>query len=291
MKKTLLIATAFCASTAFAGGPEMVMMPPSPFDGFYLGGFGSFHHTGFDIDGEADLITGTVNTAIDPTLFIPTAVTTIATNDGGDSSTDGYYGIQGGWGRVFNNRWYAGIVGFAEFGDANGSVSSQGNLSPFVATGLLGQPISGTYASETNSARIGTDYGVAAKLGVLLSPTTLAYAKLGAVWANIKASVNAEAVDTISGSTLTIANGSNSETEAAFLWGFGAEQFIYRDVLSIYAEYTYASFGSVNVDAFTPVFINENETTFIQGELSNSVSADFSAFTGGLNIHFGRDWI
>ena len=60
MKKKLISSTAiavlFSASAVLAGGPEMVIVGPSPFDGFYVGGFGSFQQVGNDIDGQADLV-------------------------------------------------------------------------------------------------------------------------------------------------------------------------------------------------------------------------------------------
>lgn len=276
MKRQLIpaIIALFSASAAVAGGPEMVIMAPSPFDGFYLGGNVSFNHTGFDIDSDTALITSTVSTF---TTLPQTAL------DGGDSSTDAYYGIRGGWGRVYMNRWYGGIEGFASFGNANGNID--------LDTFNFGDEDEVT-ASVDLSGHIGTQYGVAGRLGVLLSPTTLAYAKLGAVWASVKASVDAEIVNEETGLVTELADGSSSNTEAAFLWGFGVEQFIYKNAVSLFAEFTYASFGTttntvqqiLTQDAVNPNIFTAEQTT-------TSVSADVSTFTGGLNFHFGRDWI
>lgn len=286
MKKKLIFSTAiaalFSASAVLAGGPEMVVMAPSPFDGFYLGGSGSFHQTGFDIDSNVNIFS---NIGIIP-FTIP-----FANQNGGDSSTDAYYGVRGGWGRVFMNRWYAGIEGFADFGNANGSITN--STSPAAALAFLTPVVLGTSTSLTNSARVGNDWGVAARLGILLSPTTLGYAKLGAEWANVKASVNSGA--TVFGFPLgPLFSGSNSSDESGFLWGFGVEQFIWRDVVSLFAEYTFVSVGSVSTSNglnFAGIFETFFNPDAFSGLLANNtVSADISSFTGGLNFHFGRNW-
>lgn len=277
MKKKLIRLTAaaalLSASAVYAGGPDMVIAMPSPFNGFYLGGSVSMHQTGFDIDGDA---------AFFSTLGLFPFSIDLASQDGGDSSTDAYYDVHGGWGHVYMNRWYFGVEGFADFGNADGSINN---------TLLPGSPI--FTANLTNSAHIGTDYGVTARLGMLLSPTTLAYAKLGAVWASIKSSIDVSA--NLLGFAIPpngLGSTSNSDTESAFLWGFGVEQFIYRDVVSLFAEYTFASFGSTSTTLNIPVLVDdETGLTTVGFTLDNSVSADVSAFTGGLNFHFGRAWI
>lgn len=266
--KKLIFSTAFAAllssSAVFAGGPDMMIMPPSPFNGFYIGGSGSFHHTGFENDSNLNL----VNNGF---FFTPFNVT-LASQNGGDTSTDGYYGVRGGWGKVFMNRWYAGVEGFADFGNADGSTST--TLLPTVANGL----------TITNSDHVGTDWGVAARLGMLLSPTTLAYAKLGAEWADVESSVSSN----LFGNTLFL-NSSDSNNESGFLWGFGLEQFIWKNMVSLFAEYTYVSLGSVSSTASFNL-VNPADG-FFGFTATNTVTADISSFTGGLNFHFGEDWI
>jgi len=276
MKKKLIRATALAAllsaSAVFAGGPEMVIMAPSPFDGFYIGGDVSFHQTGFDIDGDATFFNQFV-------LGTPTFL--LATQSGGDSTTDAYYGVRGGWGKVIMNRWYAGVEGFADFGNADGSITN---------TLFPGQILSATLS---NSGHIGSQYGVAARLGILLSPTTLGYAKLGAVWGDVKASVSGNAVApalVILPVNFTLADNSSSDTETSFLWGFGVEQFIYRDVISLYAEYTYANFGSVSTSDVLSIFTSPITGQTVGVGFDSSSDASVSAFTGGLNFHFGRNW-
>lgn len=260
-------------SAVLAGGPqEMVIMAPSPFDGFYLGGSGSFHLTGFDIDGDLNF----VNTVGIPFTF------PLASQSGGDSSTDAYGGIRGGFGRVFMRRWYAGVEGFADFGTATGSISN---------TALPSAPL-GTTANLTNKGQVGTDWGVAARLGVLLSPTTLAYAKLGAEWADVKAQIS-DSESLFGFSFGPFFASSNSSNQSGFLWGFGLEQFVWRDVVSVFAEYTYVSLGSTSTTGafnFLPNFVPDT-TAFIGPQATNKVSANISSFAGGLNFHFGQRWL
>ncbi len=278
MKKKLISSTAiallFSASAVFAGGPEMVIVGPSPFDGFFIGGFGSFHQVGFDIDGSTVVVKNKNN---------KTTTHTLATQDGGDTDTTGYYGVRGGWGKVFMNRWYAGVEGFAEFGNADGDISTTVFPSANSTNGSI---------NFTNSARINTDYGVNARLGALLSPTTLGYAILGAEWANVKACVNG----TTDGGNSTFVSSCNSETKPGFLWGFGAEQMIWRSV-SIFAQYTYVDLQSVSVSSTDNMDSHhddgvsagdcDHEKSGIQ--FNNSVKTQISAFTGGLIFRFGAN--
>ena len=59
----------------------MVIVGPSPFDGFYLGGFGSFQQVGNDIDGQANLVITQKNST--------TTTYKLATQNGG-GDTDEY---------------------------------------------------------------------------------------------------------------------------------------------------------------------------------------------------------
>jgi opacity protein-like surface antigen len=257
--------SAFLAtSAAFAGGAEIVTAPSAnPFNGFYVGGNVGFHQTGFDINGSTTLS----STIVAPRLR-PFSVE-LANQNGGGNSTDGYIGPRIGWGKVFQNRWYTGVEGFADFGKANSSVSA--TLLPTV-----------DFVKVTNSAQIGDNYGIAGRFGVLLSPTTLAYTKLGVSWAQIKTSVS---FDTLNNT----ASNSNKEVKPGFIWGVGAEQFVWKDLVSLYAEYTYESFGSVSTSATLPIA----ETITGQANLNFNASSNaaVSAFTGGVNVHFLKNWV
>lgn len=280
MKKKLIysaaVAALFSASAALAGGPEMVMTAPSPFDGFYFGGNVSFHQTGFDIGNTIDFFEFDTEDTGGIVFTTP-----LGTLEGGDSSIDAYFGIQGGFGRVFMNRWYAGVEGFAQFGSANGSIVE-----------VLFPGNDDFMINLTTSAHIGAQYGVDGKIGILLSPTTLAYAKLGADWASVRSSI--DSVVTLDGADIVPVDGSTSSTQCAFLWGFGVEQFIYGDTLSVFAEYTHAEFGNTTNNQ-TVVTEQEVEDGFIveqEGyQVTSTASAKVSAFTGGLNVHFGRNWV
>lgn len=276
MKKKLIYSTAiaalFSASAVLAGGPEMVVMPPSPFDGFYVGGSIGYHHTGFDMTGNLDFVQNVLP-------FFPATIN-LADQNGGDSANSAYGGVHGGWGRVFAHRYYAGIEGFGDFGSNSGSITTNVVTLPFLAGPLL---------TVTNSAKVGDDWGVAARLGILLSPTTLAYAKLGVEWADLSSTVSTSVL----GTPLTrLPATTSSSSSSGFLWGFGVEQFVWRDLVSVFAEYTYVNLGSVSTTSswnFLPGFFFP-PPNFFGVQISNNSSADVSSFTGGLNIHFGRNW-
>lgn len=277
MKKKLISSTAiallFSASAVLAGGPEMVIVGPSPFDGFYLGGFGSFQQVGFDIDGQTDLV---VNKKNQTSTFV------LATQDGGDTDSTGYGGVLGGWGKVFMNRWYAAVEGFAAFGDADGDVTT--TIYPSTTT-------TSDAITFTNSARVNTNWGVDARLGALLSPTTLGYAILGAEWANIKACING----TTNGGDTSFVNNCNSESKPGFLWGFGAEQMVWKNV-SLFAQYTYVNLQSVTVSTSNNMDSNHDRDSVGDCDhdksaikFSNTVKAEISAFTGGIIVRFGSN--
>jgi opacity protein-like surface antigen len=277
MKKKLIYSTAvaalFSASAIFAGGPEMVIAAPSPFDGFYVGGTIGLHQTGFDIDGSTDFVLNAFG--FNNTLRV-------ASLNGGASDTDAYYGVRGGWGKTFMNRWYGGIEGFAEFGHANGDVTSTTNGFFFTNT-------------FTNSAEVSTTWGVAARLGILLSPTTLAYAKLGAEWADLEACINGNVTSPFFRNfNSNYANGCDSDNKAGFLWGFGAEQFVWSDVVSLFAEFTHTSIGSATTNSpfsILPGFVARDSDSFVGFVFSNSVNTEISQFTGGINFHFRTNWL
>jgi opacity protein-like surface antigen len=276
MKNIIALSALFAASAAFAGGPEIVMMPESPFNGFYLGGDGGFHHTGFETTSNVNF----VNNITAAPILVPFSVT-LATQSGGDTSTDGYYGVRGGWGKVFMNRWYGGIEGFADFGNADGSTTTT------VAPNFRGG------ASITNSAHVGNDWGVDGKLGILLSPTTLAYAKLGAEWADVKSSISST---NFNSNNNPFFNSSNSDTQSGFLWGFGVEQFIWKNMVSLFGEFTYVSLGSESTTASFNLIPSNlvprlPAGSFFGFQATNSVTPDISSFTGGLNFHFGQNWL
>jgi len=270
-KKLIFVAALFCGSTALAGGPEMIVVAPSPFNGFYVGGSGSFHQTGFTIDSQTNFVVQDVPSGATSTFVLQTT-------SGGDTQTDGYYGVRGGWGRVFANRWYAGIEGFGEFGTAKGNVTT--TYFPDTPFAIV----------QDNDAQVDDDWGVAARLGILLSPTTLGYAKLGAEWAKVKSSIEQTAMD----GTTVLVNQSTSNTESGFLWGFGVEQFVFKDIVSLFAEYTYTSLGGVTDTSV--VNLNDDHDHYHPEHLfsltfSNNSTPEISALTGGLNVHFGQNWL
>ena len=202
------------------------------------------------------------------------------------ADSTGYYGIHGGWGKVFMNRWYGGIEGFAAFGNADNSVST--TVFPEITS-------TSTSVTFTNSASVKTNWGVDARLGTLLSPTTLGYAILGAEWATVKACINGT-VNTVNGGNSSFVDSCSSESKPGFLWGFGAEQLVWRNV-SIFAQYTYTELQDVTTSTMNNFkFPNggdnsgdcdHNNKSGIK--FSNTVSTEISAFTGGVNVRFGSN--
>lgn len=334
-------ATLLSASAVFAGGPEIIIQPDY-FSGFYVGGIGSLHLTGFDSNTETFVPDSVILTpaVLVPGLFpvvtsanlIP-AGTGLAAQNGG-SSFNGYGGVQGGFGKVFNHQWYLGIVGWGEWGTASQTSSIASNngpgsisTSPILGGFFVGNVnTNGTTLSQT-TMKVKNDYGVAAKLGYVITPTTMVYGKIGGIWANLEiensAAVSGRVVTTsnpliapviavnYTGQAVLSGSSSNSDTKSALLLGIGAEQFIYRDMISLNVEYEYAEFGDISTSTNLTISNASSTEQLLVGGVpvlttgtaalaagtgtsattSATASARVSIIQAGLNFYFGRNWI
>lgn len=322
MKRKLLgvsvCASCFTAVAAFAGGPEIVIKPDY-FSGFFIGGTGAFHMAGFS--------TSSSIVALQPVgaglvafgepqyqeTFFPSGTLMSADVDG--NAYDGFYGVQGGVGKVFNHRWYAGVTGFGEWGSqvntanaASHSLNQEGNIGVTPGSALIE-----TVYNSSTTVKISNDYGVAFKPGFLFSPTSMIYGKVGAVWANIKVSNSASGDNAYSafnvGPELAFTRtaaftglSNNTENKLALLLGIGFEQFIYRDVVTLNIEYNYANYGHVSTSTNTTGIVTygggvapivpagtaaplDNPVT-----IQASASAKVSTLLGGINFYFGNRW-
>ena len=129
------------------------------------------------------------------------------------------------------------------------------------------------------------DWGIGLKPGILLSEKTLGYAKFAASWARLKSDTTFSGTAPIglldqhqdinldngrnnfqnnnefssnncnnnqhhshgrNGERDCDVNGHNTQTKVGFLWGLGVERFVYRNLVSVGAEYTYVKYGPVH---------------------------------------------
>lgn len=320
MKKSLISSSVlfglFTVSSGLAGGPE-VLVPAEPnyFNGFFVGGTGAFHQAAFDgsstVTSPVDINIQGTTAADSPFIYTVFEAGNIISTSVDGNAFGGFGGVQGGIGKVFSHRWYLGVMGFGEWGSESDTSNSSTpvNKNLFIESTADAQ-IDGMYTSST-TIKISNDYGVAGKLGYLVAPRTMAYVKIGAVWANIKVSnnvtVNGSITDTVQNVLFFFTNGtasgssSNEETKSALLLGAGFEQFIYKDILTINAEYNYANFGTVNTDSVNLVL--NGQTTSASGVSNDiinqpspattqaSANAKVSTFLVGLNAYFGQNWL
>jgi|GEM_PF-1381215 len=339
MKKKLItsvaLSTLLSASAIFAGGPEIIIQPDY-FSGFYVGGTGAFHHVSLDSTSNvlvpSDITLGPILPLFASQVIIPAG--TFSSDNGSGSAFTGYGGVQGGFGKVFSHQWYAGIQGFGEWGSASNTATTQSATPAVVSTiglplGILNiTTVTTQSSSNSTTVKIGNDYGVAAKLGYLITPTTMFYGKIGAVWADITTSnntvqgasrdrtiilntpivpVNLLTLNAHTDATLT-GSSSNEDTKTAILLGIGAEQFVYGDMISINVEYDYANYGSVNTSTnmtaagnsnitisnavvppiVIPIFSGSGIPTNVVSSASGN--AKVSTLLAGLNFYFGRNW-
>jgi hypothetical protein len=306
-----LFATGLATVSAFAGGIEVAPIPDY-FSGFFVGGTGAFHMTAFDgstsVTAPQDvtlLLTNFEEILVNEPLF-PAGTILSFSNDG--NAFDGYYGVQGGVGKVFNHRWYVGFLGFGEWG-------SQSDTSPVFTqfkhelTDSVVEGINGNYSSST-TVKISNDYGVAFKPGFLVAPKSMVYGKIGAIWANIKVSNTTSGVnsfDVVDSGVLNFGSigsfsesSENSDNKVALLLGVGFEQFVYRDMVTVNIEYNYANYGRVSTSSSVTGQGTVNALTIpppgMTGDLNAPINvnafanAKVSTLLGGINIYFGSHW-
>ncbi len=303
------------ASTACAGGQEILPIPDF-FTGFYVGGTGAVHHVHFNSTAAINVPEAVSETVVLPDGSIVTATVlgagSFINNDASGGDFAGYGGVQGGGGKVFNQRWYIGIVGFSEWGNN----SKNSSLEAFGSRAFHGQFSNETIEVKTSNqvtssttSKLENDYGVAAKLGFLVAPRSMIYGKIGAIWATEKVSstITAEGdvnfVDqiTLDATGRTFGTASSSDTKLALLLAAGFEQFIYQNIVSVNAEFDYANFGTVNATAG----LEGNGSVTINGQTlgpsptvpipaaftTASASAKMTNFLVGLNFYFGHGWL
>ncbi|MBS0350938.1 MAG: hypothetical protein JSR33_07115 [Proteobacteria bacterium] len=320
MKKKIIyssaLATLFSASIALAGGPEIIPVEDY-FSGFYVGGFGAVHHADFPGSSQIDLTENVPNTDNRPNLqpiFVPG---NLVTNQADGESVDGYGGVDGGFGWTFQHRWYLGVFGWGEWGTqtstdiynatpVNFDNRHEGRRNRGFADRLD--------VTNTVTQKISNDYGVGGKFGFNPYPTLLLYGKVAASWAKITVSNSVDATNTFdrpgrSGrfdrddvhAVTDIDGGSSSDsTKVGLLLGLGAEQFVYRDLVSLFLEWNYVNYGTVDTGPATLTAstsgTNGNNsfgptpTRDLPITTSASGKARVDTFLGGLNIYFGRHW-
>lgn len=344
MKRKLIytsaLAACLAASAAFAGGPE-ILVEPDYFSGFFVGPTGAFHMAAFPGSASAGSITpitqsatfvrsvlgGVLTEEITQTFFPAGTWTSSAVNG---NAFDGYYGVQGGVGKVFNHRWYIGVVGFGEWGDQS---STQNSASQFTVTNANNisflvegfnlifptttNTTTGVYANST-TVKISNDYGVAFKPGFLVAPRTMFYGKIGASWANLKVSngfsatsqgttvvlpnnINVPSVITYNTSAVMAGASSSEDKKMGLLLGIGGEQFIYKNFITINVEYNYVNYGNVSTTTALAGSSSISSTVTGGATLTQTVplagptaqasaNAKVSTLLAGLNFYFGSQW-
>ncbi len=337
MKKTLIL-SALCFSLTFAiganaGGADM-LIPPDYFSGFYVGGTGAFHMAAFNGSSSTDTPTEVAftenftileepltNVSVNQTFF---QAGNLISGNVNSNAFDGYFGVHGGVGKVFDHRWYTGFEGFGEWGSQNPSVTNNANfnnVSQLTLTTNSGTavsasvPVSGNFQTAT-SVKLTNDYGVVFRPGFLVAPQTLVYGKVGAIWANLRVSnsVTGTSNSSLNDSTSAAAyqakaalsgSSSNKDTKIALLLGLGLEQFIYKNFITLGVEYNYANYGhvstitAVNADEAVSgsVPLGEGSANFSDGSrvynvgtTQACVNARVSTLLGSLNFYFGSHW-
>ena len=310
-----------CATTVFAGGPEIIEITPDYFTGFFVGGTGSLHVSTFNVNSSTSINASTVRIIIGELPAIPVVTTSgpsFTTNSNNGASYDGYGGIQGGLGITLLHQYYLGVLGFGEWGKTtavNNSVSNK-NVG-FAITGTTNIDTGQATTTQTVTSKLDNDYGVVFKPGYLITPNTMVYGEIGAVWANLEVTNNVS--NSINGVYIDVADkniisgfasgsSSNEQTKTALLLGLGFETFVFPEWFShhvtVGAEYKFANFGHVTTtttlsgtltnrytDTGTAGIPTQTFSAPVTGTISANASAKINTFAGFINVYFGREWL
>lgn len=257
---------------------------------------------------------------------------------------DGYGGIDGGFGWTLGHRFYVGLYGSGAWGSSSDTETQSATVpfGPGVTRHIGGRnprilenrrrfaidrtTVLTANASNSTQVKITNTEEVGGKFGYLVTPFTMIYGKVGASFAHmsINNSLNANASSsvtderdddvarniardkTVNRSINLNANSSGSTTKTGLVLGAGVEQFIWRNLVSIFGEYTYTNYGHVSTGpgtlngstSFSKTFPNDpddnqsstnpNFTTNVTSQAS--ARCNVSAGTIGLNLYLG-EWI
>ena len=208
MKKILLafaMALGVCMAAYANGGswatPASIGVS-SPFDGFYIAGFGGYAwmHSNYDR-------TDTVSQGITAPNQLPAVLGSASqTYSGKLKPSGGVAGVMVGYGQVFHNVFYFGIEVNGAYQWLSQSEDLSTNLSSTRANTVGGLPVN-TVATTQITGHIKTNLepsiGVAFRPGFLINPNTLIFGLIGyqAAEAKISSSMNATTmlVDTVAG--------------------------------------------------------------------------------------------
>ena len=275
---SLAALAAVIASPAFSAdlpsrkaAPVIPAPTVSPWDGFYAG-----VDAGYLWDASPSMALSAYQTGFSSTTLKPvyatygwaTGATAYLNNSGG------VFGGHAGYNKTFGS-WLIGAEGNFETPLGGNGKSVVFPVAPLAIPG-----------AQPTIAQIGTDwkfgFGASARIGMLVTPNWLVYAKGGAAFVQTGSSVTG-------GSAMSIANGYGSPAPLWAGWqaGGGVEWMTGLPGWSVKAEYLYENFGAHHVSAAglqygaTPALISTVQTQY----LGSKTFAE-NKFTVGLTYHF-----
>lgn len=247
------------------GGPRASIKdspPPFSWTGFYIGGHLGWHRT----DDGSYLVAPNDAATI---AFWNTACVTGGScnpNHGGAKGDGAIGGLQAGYNWQMSN-WLIGVEA-----DISGSTSGATHFNQELNTALVGPSNSWRSIATTNVEWVSTVRG---RLGVLLSPTFLAYITGGLAVAGVERDWS-QAYTNGNGSFNGTTYGRSKTTETGFALGAGAEWALGHKV-TLGAEYLYVGLGSQRFGA-----------TFVTGGVSSITNSNFTVRGGDIDNHIAR---
>lgn len=229
------------SQTTYSKAPVTYQAPAS-WSGCYLGG-----NIGAGSDSTYDLGTGFAGTAFVPPIVYGTS-----------NGSNFIGGAQLGCDNQFATNWVIGVQGSAEFGSIN-------SMNPVLA-----------FPGITAAYQLKNTGDVTARLGYVITPTLLAYAKGGVGWAN--ASVSALALSVLAESA--------NFTRAGYTVGGGVE-WKFASNWSVFAEYDFLDFGTKTGTLYSAGLV---PTFGAAGAASDSVSLRLRSQEALVGINYRFNW-
>ncbi|MDF2529428.1 MAG: hypothetical protein K0Q57_308 [Gammaproteobacteria bacterium] len=150
----------------------------------------------------------------------------------------------------YGRAWQSFYLGAEAFAEGVGASSSGSNYNDYIS--LLPGNSNYFLSTENDVAKVDPlAFGIALRPGYLISPSTLLYAKVGAMLAHTSWQVNATGSGSVSGQAWSIPYSlSDSSTHLAYQLGLGVEQYL-TNKISLRLEYAFTDYGTFSLNGST----------------------------------------
>lgn len=264
-----MVACIFTSSSLFATTPAL------PFNGYYVGGgLGtSFAHAD-------ETVASTIDLSFDSMTFNSTSPFNLRT---GMSQAALIGSLFGGYGHTWNKIYLGGELAVSN-SDYKMTNSSSSGISRTVQSLVT---ISGGEKVATQASISPTQVSLSLRPGVLLTPSSLLYGRLGVTFASVDLYHQTVTTKVFSQPEITLIvpmslQANKKIRRAVFQVGTGLEQAI-NEQWTIRLDYLYTNYGNINVATSSSL---NADPFLITGSESTSVRINDQSLMMGISYHF-----